>query len=420
MSVNNNPKEFEVHPKAKKLMGGSKMDNCMLEIYGVTINVREYALNHHPGGHYILCHACGNGDISNLFESIHMNTKQAQRQVRKLYEEQTGKTLPWDSMKTDPLLDDLKQVVFKHFGKHYKAIDDYEAMFGLLFMVLTLVYFIHYWMQGCLWTTIPLAGVMVCILGNWAHEGSHCCFARDPKLNYLVNCLGLPFFWCPASWTRQHCIKHHLHTNTNEDIDISHWPGTRLHRRQTFQGQWQNVKMFLKIGMGWMWMAIEAPWIFVTRNELPAPLYFSTWIELFCVMFFLGYPFLYFDFWHAFALAFIPRSFGFYYFTVITHVSHVQECCQQEQQNSWGATMVETSLDYAYDSLPTSVLVGHLNLQSVHHCLPSVTQWKLRKIYPDLVAVFSKHGVTHNYVPSFGHIFSMWLAYMRKLATEFS
>jgi len=407
-----------VHPQAKRLMGGADMAKEMIDCYGVDVYVGEFA-NEHPGGSYILYQACGVGDMTNLFESVHMNTKVAQAKLAHLYAEQNpGKKLPWKRMKTDPFLDDIKSVVFEYYGRKYKLCDDVEGCICVLGMTCLLTWMFMRWLYGDLTICVPLGVVSVWMMGNAAHEGSHCSVSRNPHVNYFFNCLGLPFFWCPSSWTRQHCIQHHVHTNANEDTDLSHWPGTRLHHNQPFQSTYQNVKMFFKCAMGWLWMAIEAPFIFLTKNTLPDPLLYSTILELIVIFLCLLYPFLFFSWGKAFALALIPRVIGFYYFTVISHISHIQEVCQREQGSSWAATMVETSLDYSYDNLFVSILAGHLNLQSVHHLMPSVSQWKTRKIYPQLVAVMDKYDVKHQYVPTFWRAFWGWITYMRRLAKD--
>jgi fatty acid desaturase len=79
-------------------------------------------------------------------------------------------------------------------------------------------------------------------------------------------------------------------------------------------------------------------------------------------------------------------------FTVVTQASHLNEITLEVAQGNrgimapgqGGRCQALSSINYHPDSFLWTVLTGGLNLQSVHHLLPCVYSWRLRKIWPIL------------------------------------
>merc|ERR1712007_121052 len=97
------------------------------------------------------------------------------------------------------------------------------------------------------------------------------------------------------------------------------------------------------------------------------------------------------------ALCFImsTATISSYLFAFFTQVSHLQEECFPEKQSdaSFARRQVMSSMDFAADSIVWGHISGGLNMQALHHCIPSVSAMHLRDLYPKFRQVCKKHGV---------------------------
>ena len=97
----------------------------------------------------------------------------------------------------------------------------------------------------------------------------------------------------------------------------------------------------------------------------------------------------------AVVLAFVPFVTSSLCFMTATQISHIQEGCQADPVLDEPDPLKRqslTSLDHATSSRLATFLTGGLNLQSIHHTLPSVSLVHYRALYPKFVAVCQKHG----------------------------
>ena len=75
-----------------------------------------------------------------------------------------------------------------------------------------------------------------------------------------------------------------------------------------------------------------------------------------------------------------------------TQVSHINPHAQSKPKwNHWSEQMVDTSLDYSQDSRFWTFVSGGLNMQSLHHCLPSLSCSRYREFYPIYRKLCEKH-----------------------------
>lgn len=96
-------------------------------------------------------------------------------------------------------------------------------------------------------------------------------------------------------------------------------------------------------------------------------------------------------------------------FMCITQISHIQEECQLPAVAAMKDPFMRqamVSMDYSTGSRAIQFLTGGLNLQSLHHLLPSVSLCHYRTLYPKFVAICRKHDCepprTANLVTCFG------------------
>ena len=94
-------------------------------------------------------------------------------------------------------------------------------------------------------------------------------------------------------------------------------------------------------------------------------------------------------------LAVVPFFSSSLYFMGTTQISHIQEDCQSS------ATFAHTcpykrqacsSMDYWTNSRLTSFFTGALNMQSIHHVLPSISLVHYIHLYPAFYRICERHG----------------------------
>ena len=85
--------------------------------------------------------------------------------------------------------------------------------------------------------------------------------------------------------------------------------------------------------------------------------------------------------------------------TVMTQVSHVQEDCQQPPTGApddYFRWQVESAVDYSIGSELVPKLTATLNLQSMHHVMPSVCGCHFAGLYDEYAQICERHGVRLN------------------------
>jgi len=85
--------------------------------------------------------------------------------------------------------------------------------------------------------------------------------------------------------------------------------------------------------------------------------------------------------------------------TVMTQVSHVQSDCQLPptgDADDYFRWQVESAVDYSIGSELVPKLTATLNLQSMHHVMPSVCGCHFHELYPEYAEICRRHGVRLN------------------------
>ena len=94
-------------------------------------------------------------------------------------------------------------------------------------------------------------------------------------------------------------------------------------------------------------------------------------------------------------LALAPHVTASLFFMFTTQVSHIQEACQSDavlNEPCPFKRQAQTSLDYSPSNSLVWFITGGLNLQSIHHLLPSVSCVHYPAMYPKFLAICEKHG----------------------------
>jgi fatty acid desaturase len=264
---------------------------------------------------------------------------------------------------------------------------------------------------------------------NMAHDAAHhAAFHRREGYNRLLSYLALPFFFEPVTWEKTHNFSHHLHTN-----DLQHDGDTkygvevgmaRHHQRQASRMlmplTWPLFIIIQLLATSWGQCLFFPLRHYRQRRSCLGPLFLTFVVAL---PWFIATQSTSVD---KAVLSLLPTTMASIIFSVVTQSSHLGEAQLEMAQGStgilapgaWGRCQALTSVNYAPESRLWCALTGALNLQSVHHLLPFVHGWRLRKIWPVLRKnLEEQHGIKLMEEQS---IFSAYVAFATQLRSASS
>ena len=244
--------------------------------------------------------------------------------------------------------------------------------------------------------------------GDSLHSGTHYSIFKNVKLNVMFSYINGMFFHIPSAWIRQHVLSHHIHTNDLKDVDLYHfeflhhipmvnkfyptwklgWITSRLQESYYNNPLLRLMVFILAIMMTNIGpLLVQTPWLLVTSQYMghnTSPLSriecFIAWVQYFFVTSSICYCILQ----HGIMIAFLPFSISGIIFHFLSQVSHINEESQGHENIDWICKQVRASRgDYRYNSRLWNLLSIGLNLQSVHHVLPTV-HWSH---YPNLYKI---------------------------------
>ena len=117
-------------------------------------------------------------------------------------------------------------------------------------------------------------------------------------------------------------------------------------------------------------------------------------------------------------LSLVPIVVSSLCFMLVTQVSHIQEECQRDDvldEPDPFKRQAQTSLDYSPRSRLTLFCTGGLNLQSIHHLMPSVSCVHYPALYPKFVEICREHGCMPQQAGSFWEAVAMHWRYVYRL-----
>jgi len=124
---------------------------------------------------------------------------------------------------------------------------------------------------------------------------------------------------------------------------------------------------------------------------------------------------------HALLMGMIPFMMSSLMFMGVTQISHIQSECQSDETSGevdYFKRQARTSMDYSTSSPFVGFMTGHLNVQSLHHTLPSISSAHYRALYPGFHALCVKHGCEPPQGKSIAHVMSKHLGYVWNLGSE--
>lgn len=432
----------------REVLTGTERESRRLETGVWTIDGRRYDLtkfrDRHPGGAWAL-ELGRNRDCTGLFESYHVFADMEKlRKILKQYElpGQPETQERWNSTGLvfgDAFHEDVK-----------KMAQDYFREIGASWKMKT-------WVYWCVLATIAgevlaaigvLYGYRVClvimpILGglltfNVSHDASHFALSSRPIENAIFAYSSAPLYFNSTAWYIQHIVQHHVYTNDESDVDLYHFlPVVRTTRlteyKDSFSLQWLLVWLVLPTSVAHLTFVVPVdlmtryvdPILHTRRyqqcenvDDLVAASFPALLLE-FCFSF--GFP-LSVMYVHGFVKGFcwmaIMYSICSFLFIGVTQGAHLQEECMVEKdaEKSWAKRQVLTAVNFRPDSLFWSLATGALNMQALHHILPTVSASHLRDLYPRFRIVCEKHGVELKEASGPIEFFGGFLSWVRELS----
>lgn len=312
---------------------------------------------------------------------------------------------------------DLEELLHSRFGSpaEYKATPEHWArIVGALALTLSCM---AGWLDGSVGATLLLPWSQWLLFSPTCHESSHSTLSTRPWVNQAAMFAAMPFIFNPFVWFTQHLVSHHQYPNDEHlDVDLHHLRPARLHpdsaRDPGASGYHFLFKgFFTTAGMSVLWPVralIERPTARFYNLVTPIPSAVSKRtlaLSLLPVAFANLYP------WWLVATGEADVCLGFFLWlypwvgssaiwTVMTQVSHAQEDAQQSRGTALDANglrwQIESAVDYSVDTPLVAKLTASLNLQSMHHALPSVCGCHFHGLYAEYAAICERHGVKLN------------------------
>mmetsp|Transcript_21070 Transcript_21070/g.55448 ORF Transcript_21070/g.55448 Transcript_21070/m.55448 type:complete len:552 (-) Transcript_21070:212-1867(-) len=121
---------------------------------------------------------------------------------------------------------------------------------------------------------------------------------------------------------------------------------------------------------------------------------------------------------YALMLVLVPFMVSSLCFMCVTQISHIQAETQEPAVTAMRDPFMRqamTSMDYSPGSSIVQYLTGGLNLQSIHHMLPTVSLCHYHALYPKFLVVCRKHGCEPSCEPTFFHCLAKHLLYVFRL-----
>lgn len=401
-----------------------------------TIHGKKYDLTpfyaDHPGGSWALRAAKGS-DCTGLFESYHtFIDRDALLRMLARYETQQDGHKAEDAgvVFHDKFYEDLKAMVREYFkgkgkGAHKMTAPHLASGFVAWVCMWSSIYLVLF--RGAMWP-IPVIGLLSSYLsGHVMHDASHNALVTSPTGNRILSHVGFPYSPNITAWHIQHVMSHHIYTNDETDVDLYHFdPIVTL---QSGVGHvhpaLHALRLLVILSSAILHLVLVVPYGLLFGQVDPVPghrmydrikaidahraeLRREMVLELVALLAYFSLCWSQHGLIKGICVQMSIYTISSLHFSLFTQVSHLQEECfvdKQESKNlSFARRMVTTSVDYATDSAFWCHMSSGLNTQSLHHCFPAVSAIHLRALYPGFRKVCKEHRVLLKEASSLTHV----------------
>ena len=410
------------------LLSPAKKQPLPLRIDGQWYDARNYAETRHAGGRWLVEYSRGK-DVTFLFKSIHsLNEEKAKNALSKLPKlNEPPDARPYgfslseepEEVEVDsPLRKELRALVRRRFGTDPDAAKATTGQWCriALFSILTGSAWLQ-WLQGSVLATLVLPFTAWLLVAHTAHDATHGSLSKHPWVNYWLQFTAHPLFFNVFVWIPQHLHSHHQFTNEHDfDVDLHHFSPAALSpdshvASSEFNGAWTFCWKGCLTTLGTsllqpMRTLLDKNTPNFEVNITPVPDDVSKkqlWLSVFPTIFCLVYPLLAFGLGRGdWGLAVLESLYPFVgasiIWTAMTQTSHVQDDCHQpnSEDDCWTARQIAHSYDYSVhdprERELVAMLTAGLNMQSMHHAIPTVAQSRLAEMYEEYSEIATRHG----------------------------
>jgi|694.fasta_scaffold139924_1 fatty acid desaturase len=410
------------------------------------INGKYYDLttfiHRHPGGNHSIL--LGKGiDCSILFEQYHIlndNHKKILKLFEVYYYNEKDIQDNNDSNEIEDgenFYEDIRKMVQEYVLKNGKNSHKMKSsmLYLLLFVFVSTIFSWYLWFKEY-WISLILLPIFNWLLTvNTFHDGTHFSVSKNPLINKICAWTCVPLFFNSITWYIQHIVSHHCYTNhVDKDCDVDFLPFLRNHHEQDKLKQnkiYNIITLFLVSSLTTFVLSVIHPLLSIfdkchntvsNRNNIIKTFSFQFISQLLITLSYYIYPFVS-GFNYPIIFILVPQIIGSLIFFFISQISHINQNSQLYSTNElsnmhWSKNMIYTSVDYCTDSFIYTFITGGLNMQSLHHLIPSVSSTRYQELYPRFRKICKKYNYKINEYDSIFEPLNNYLNYVLYLSEE--
>jgi linoleoyl-CoA desaturase len=305
-------------------------------------------------------------------------------------------------------------------GRRERDCPEMYLKTALIFASFAACYGLLVFVASTWWQAVPLAillGLTVVAIGfNVMHDASHGAYSERPALNRLMNSSldlvgGSSYFW---HW--KHIVFHHTFVNVagyDTDINLAglgrltpHHPRASIHRWQHWYVWLLYAAMVIK------WHLFDDFRLVVTGrigpHTVPPPrgrdlaIFVSGKLAFWTLAF--AVPLLLHPLWVVASLYALSAAVTGLVLGAVFQLAHCVEDADfplehspGHMENAWAIHQVETTVDFARNSVLASQLLGGLNYQIEHHLFPRMCHVNYPAIAPIVELTCAEFSVRYQH-----------------------
>ena len=287
----------------------------------------------------------------------------------------------------------VKQRVEAHLrslGRRERDCSSMYAKTAIIFSTFVVAYVLLVFVATAWWQAVPLAVLLalaiVAIGFNVMHDASHDAYSESPLVNRLMGMSldlvgGSSHFW---HW--KHVVFHHTFVNVvgyDTDINLAGYGRLTPHHPRAWVHRWQHWYVWLLYGaMAMKWHLYDDFRLVINgrmgEHVVPGPrgkqlaIFVAGKVAFLTLAF--GLPLLFHPLWVVASVYVLTASVLGLVLGTVFQLAHCVELADfplehspGQMENTWAVHQVETTVDFAPDSVAASWLLGGLNFQIEHH-----------------------------------------------------
>jgi fatty acid desaturase len=286
------------------------------------------------------------------------------------------------------------------------------------------------------------------LIGALGHDAGHFAASRYALVND-IGLWGMSLLCNPIMWQHQHTYAHHSYTNEyDHDPDLHHFDLLlRVHRRVQQHSYYKNQRSWPYVFSAYAFVVFgTCIWIpldvmktgflygMVEYTDRHRPLRsFGMIVHMVAyVVIVIMVPFYTSSSWYKALFSVVVHiSTSGFLFGIFSQINHLSENCLEADgntrkaskrsdmlKNSWAASQVETSNNFAPNSHLWHILSNGLNLQIEHHLFPSLNHSHLFRIAPVVEQTCIEYGVNYKCFRSWSDVMKSTLMWLDQLAPD--